>query len=79
MARWRFIGVKDRSDEMLIMTLSGMYNTRNARRRHESERWDFKFFTTLKGTPWNPNPAAEETAADACRADMAVPMTAQAP
>ena len=34
---------------------------------------------TLKGTPWNPNPAAGETAADALTADMAVPMPAPAP
>ena len=34
---------------------------------------------TLKGTPWNPNPAAGEMAADALPADMAVPMPAPAP
>ena len=52
------------------MTTSGVYKTRNVRRRPESERWDFEFLTTLKGTPWNPNPAAGE---------MAVPMPAPAP
>ena len=35
-----FIGIRDRSDEMLIMTPSGVGNTRNARRRPELERWD---------------------------------------
>ena len=59
-----FIGIRDRSDEKLIMTTSGVYKTRNVRRRPESERWDFEFFMTLKGTPWNPNPAGE-MAADA--------------
>ena len=39
----------------------------------------FEFLTTLKGTPWNPNPAAREMAADALPADMAVPMPAPAP
>ena len=56
-----FIGIRDRSDEMLIMKPSGVYKTRNVRRRPELERWDFEFLTTLKGTPWNPNPAARGT------------------
>ena len=30
-----FIGIRDRSDEMLIMTTSGVYKTRNVRRRPE--------------------------------------------
>ena len=71
-----FIGIRDRSDEMLIMTTSGVYKTRNVRRRPELERWDFEFLMTLKGTPWNPNPAAGEMAAGALPADMAVPMPA---
>ena len=55
------------------MTPSGVYNTRNVRRRPELERLVFEFLTTLKGTPWNPNPAAGEMAADALPADMTVP------
>ena len=74
-----FIGIRDRRDEMLIMTTTGVYKTRNVRRRPESERWDFEFLVALKGTPWNPNPAAGEMAADAFPADMAVPMPAPAP
>ena len=74
-----FIGIRDRSDEMLIMTTSGMHKTRNVRRRPESDRWDFEFLMTLKGTPWNPNPAAGEMAADALPEDMAVPMPVPAP
>ena len=50
------------------MTPSGVYKTRNVRRRPELERWDFEFLTTLKGSPWNPNPAAGEMAADALSA-----------
>ena len=68
-----FISIRDRSDEMLIMTPSGVYKTRNVRRRPESERWDFEFLTTLKGTPWNPNPAVGEMAADALPADTIRP------
>ena len=35
-----FIGIKDRSDEMLIITPSEVYKTRNVRRRQERrERW----------------------------------------
>ena len=81
-AKWQdgaFVGIRDHSGEMLIMTESGVYKTRNVRRRPELERWDFQFFTTLKGTPWNPNPTAGEMAADALPADMAVPMPAPAP
>ena len=74
-----FIGVRDRSDEMLNMTTSGVYKTRNVRRRPQLERRDFEFLMTLKGTPWNPNSAAGEMAADALAADMAVPMPAPAP
>ena len=74
-----FIDIRDRSDEMLIMTPSGVYKTRNVRRRPELERWDFEFLTTLKGTPWNPNPAAGEMAADALPADMAASMPTHAP
>ena len=74
-----FIGIRDRSDEMLIMTTSGVYKTRNVRRRPELERWDFEFLMTLKGTPWNPNPAAGEMAADALPTDMAVPIPAPVP
>ena len=60
-----FIGIRDRSDEMLNMTPSGVYKTRNVRKRPELERWDFEFLTTSKGTPWKLNPAAGEMAADA--------------
>ena len=74
-----FIGIRDRSDEMLIMTLSGVYKTRNVRRRPELELWDFEFLTTLKGTPWNANPAAGEMGVDALPTDMAVPMPVPAP
>ena len=66
--------MRDRSDEMQIMTSSGVYITRNVRRRLDLERWDFKFLTTLKGAQWNPNLAHVEMAADARPADMAVPM-----
>ena len=45
------------------MTTSGVYKTRNVRSRPESARWDFEFLMTLKGTPWNPNPAAGDMAA----------------
>ena len=65
--------------EMLLRTPSGVYKTRNVRRRPELERWDFEFLTTLKGTPWNPNPAAGEMAADALPADKTVPVPASAP
>ena len=73
-----FIGIRDRGDEMLIMTTSGVYKTRNVRRRPELERWDFEFLMTLKGAPVEPESAAGEMAADALPADMAVPIPAPA-
>ena len=73
------IGIRHRSDEMLIMTPSEVYKTRNVRRRPEMGRWDFEFTTMVKGMQWNQNPAAGEMAADAHPADMAVPMPAPAP
>ena len=50
-----FIGIRDRSDEtlVLVLTTSGVYKTRNARRR-PLKRWDFEFLMTLKGTPVEP-------------------------
>ena len=42
-------------------------------------RWNFEFLTALKGTPWNPNPAARKMAADALPADKAVLMPVPAP
>ena len=82
--RTEIIGIRDRSDEMLIMTTSGVYKTMNVRtmnvrRRPELERLDFEFLVTLNGTPWNPNPAAGEMAADALPTDMAVSMPAPVP
>ena len=71
--------VSDRSNEMLIMTPSRVYKPKNVQKCPELERWDFEFFATSKGAPWNPNPAAGEMAADALPADMAVPMSAPAP
>ena len=69
-----FIGIRHRSDEMLIMTSSGVYKTRNVRRRPKLDRWDFEFRTTFRGYALEPEPDGGEMAADALPADMAVPM-----
>ena len=50
-----FVGIRDRSGEMLIMTPSGVHKTRNVRRRPESERRDSEFFTTFEGYAVEPN------------------------
>ena len=67
-----FIGIRDRSDEMLIMTTSGVHKASDVLRRPELERWDFEFLMTLKCTPWNPNRRRE-------RWQLTVPMPAPAP
>ena len=44
-----FIGSRDHSHEMLIMTSSGVYKTRNVRTRPVWERWFFfEFLTTWR-------------------------------
>ena len=71
-----FIVIRDRSDEMLIDDHKWSEQNDEC---PESTRWDFEFLMTLKGTPWNPNPAAGKMAADVLPADMEVPMPAPAP
>ena len=61
------------------MTSSGVYKNEECSNKKMLERLDFEFLTTLKSTPWNPNPPAGEMAADALSTDMAVPMPAPAP
>ena len=72
-----FIRTRDRSEEMLIMTSSGMYNTRNG----DAQSW--KDGTASSSRRWRVRRESEseggEMAADVLPADMAVPMPALAP
>ena len=70
---------RDRSDEMLIMTPSGVYTKRNVSK--DAQSWSVgipSFLTTSMGTRGTRNPAAGKMAADALPGEMAVPMPAPA-
>ena len=44
-----FLGVRLRSDEILIGTTRGVIKTRTVRRRVEEEQWDPEFAKSIKG------------------------------
>ena len=46
-----FLGVRLRSDEILIGTTRGVIKTRTLRRRVEEEQWDNEFAGSIKGEP----------------------------
>eukprot|EP00972_Heterocapsa_arctica_P113911 16439725-Heterocapsa_arctica.AAC.1 len=61
-SKWRdgvFVGIRERSDEILVMTETGVYKARLYRRMPEEARWDADFLSKLIGVPWDPVPAPE--------------------
>ena len=46
-----FLGMRLRSDEILIVTTRGVIKTRTVRRRVEEEQWDPEFAKSIKGEP----------------------------
>ena len=53
---WYFLGMRLRSDEMLVGTTRGVVKTRTLRRRVEEEQWDNEFARSIKGEPRQPVP-----------------------
>ena len=51
-----FLGMRLRSDEILIGTARGVIKTRTLRRRVEEEQWDPQFAKSIKGEPRQPVP-----------------------
>ena len=51
-----FLGMRLRSDEILIGTPRGVIKTRTLRRRVEEEQWDNEFARSMKGEPRQPFP-----------------------
>ena len=51
-----FLGMRLRSDEILIGTSRGVVKTRTVRRRVEEEEWDPEFVKSIKGEPRQPVP-----------------------
>ena len=48
----RFIGIKPRSNEALIMTERGVVKARSMRRLPRTDRWAHDDWEELKGLPW---------------------------
>ena len=51
-----FLGMRLRSDEILVGTTKGVIKTRTLRRRVEEELWDNEFARSIKGEPRQPVP-----------------------
>ena len=51
-----FLGMRLRSDEILVGTARGVIKTRTLRRRVEEEHWDNEFARSIKGEPRQPVP-----------------------
>ena len=49
-----FLGMRLRSDEILVGTARGVIKTRTLRRRVEEEEWDNEFARSIKGEPRQP-------------------------
>ena len=63
-ARWKIgvmVGIRDRSDELYIMTTDGVVKAKNVKRLAVHERWDLKdLLDKLEGVPWKPAPKKEK-------------------
>ena len=58
-SKWRtgiFVGLRERSEELLMMTENGVFRARSIKRKPEQERWDKEFLEKAVGTPWEPIP-----------------------
>ena len=51
-----FLGVQDRSDEVLIGTRDGVVKARAVRRLDDVQRRDADLVKSMRGTPWEPVP-----------------------
>ena len=54
-----FLGLTDRSDEIIVWSTEGIRKARTIRRRPEEERWDREQILSVRGTPLQPNPEGE--------------------
>ena len=53
-----FLGLTDRSDEIIVHCSEGVRKARTIRRRPEEERWRKEALLAVQGTPLQPNPGA---------------------
>ena len=57
--RWNsglFLGVQDRSDEVVVGTESGVFKARTVKRLDPVQRRDAKLALEMRGLPWDPVP-----------------------
>ena len=66
-----FMGMRLRSDEILIGTARGVIKTRTLRRRVEEEQWDPEFAKSIKGEPRQPVPGINSDHVPAAISDRA--------
>ena len=61
--RWHegiFLGLQDRSDEVLVGTREGVFKARTLRRLDGVQRRDPELLKGLRGLPWQPVPGSED-------------------
>ena len=56
-----FLGLTDRSDEILVFGSEGVRKARTVRRRPEEERWRHDDVMSVRGTPLQPNPGSGDS------------------
>ena len=66
-----FLGMRLRSDEILVGTARGVIKTRTLRRRVEEEQWDKEFAKPIKGEPRQPVPGINSDHVPAAISDTA--------
>ena len=62
-ARWAdgiYLGIKRTSTEKLIGTADRVYVVQSIRRKPVEYVWNGQLLLSIKGTPWCPNPKAED-------------------
>ena len=61
-SRWEneiFVGIREESNEILVMTKEGVIKVMTFKRRPEGERWNLEELANGKGLPWEPIPGRE--------------------
>ena len=66
-----FLGMRLRSDKILIRTIRGVIKTCTPRRRVEKEQWDNEFTKSIKGEPRQPVPGINSDHVPAANSDKA--------
>ena len=55
-----FVGIRETSDEALIVTTEGLVKCRDVRRRPGPERWSDVLIRAITATPCEPNPGTQD-------------------